>query len=414
MDRITKDKLGRYGLSIRANRKHHLHLTHAARWTQKEFCKDICSQNALINMEKGRAGRFHDNYVLLAEKLDLKITHNPKLDEQLEQLTKDLYHALEYYNLDEIKTVTQKLSDCLSHVTNYLWYCDLYQIVKAVEQHYLHQTYLSANDRVFFADMLHEFSDEWDDILKSIIFYSAYLDLESEEYRDRFYEFNLISNSAAFNKVNIILYYFAEDYNSKLFLLFQELEAEWTEKKNIIRLIDLYNLELVHKSYFDVNELRQTELKITDMIKNHCIPKQKLVETYHNLGIAYLKTKDYPKTITMMKKCIANDVNKTKQAFIYLAHAQRMLGKKIAIPHYTKEEQNQLSPINRKIYQYFLNLNRISDDESEIYLMDEILPMLNPEEDIMVDIFQEELTLLVEKTNHYKDISIYMKKTKRM
>ncbi len=413
MDRITKDKLGRYGLSIKANRKRQLHLTNAAKWTQKEFCKDICSQNALINMERGHAGRFRDNYLMLAEKLDLKITHNPDLDKKIEPLTKRLYHALEYYDLDDIKKTTRKLSNCLVHVKDFLWYCDLYQVVKAVEQHYLHQNYLSPDDRVYFADMIDEFSSDWDDIIKSIVFLSAYLDFDSEEYRDRFYEFNLANNRAAFNKVNTLSFYLTDNHNTKLFLLIQELEAEWTEKKNIIRLIDLYNMELLHKSYYDVYELRQADIKITNMIQTHSIPKQKLAETYYNLGTAYLKIKDYEKTTDMMKKCIEYDVKKKKLSFVYLAHAQRMCGQKIVIPYYTQEELNHFPAIYSPIFQFYSNLNHISVEQSESYLMDEILPMMNPDDDITIEIFQEELSLLVDKTNHYKAMMIYMKKTKK-
>lgn len=413
MDRITKDKLGRYGLSIKANRKRQLHLTNAAKWTQKEFCKDICSQNALINMEKGHAGRFRDNYLMLAEKLDLKITHNPDLDKKIEPLTKRLYHALEYYDLDDIKKTTRKLSNCLVHVKDFLWYCDLYQVVKAVEQHYLHQNYLSPDDRVYFADMIDEFSSDWDDILKLLVFTSAYLDFDSEEYRDRFYEFNLANNRAAFNKVNTLSFYLTDNHNTKLFLLIQELEAEWTEKKNIIRLIDLYNMELLHKSYYDVYELRQADIKITNMIQTHSIPKQKLAETYYNLGTAYLKIKDYEKTTDMMKKCIEYDVKKKKLSFVYLAHAQRMCGQKIVIPYYTQEELNHFPAIYSPIFKFYSNLNHISVEQSESYLMDEILPMMNPDDDITIEIFQEELSLLVDKTNHYKAMMIYMKKTKK-
>lgn len=413
MDRITKDKLGRYGLSIKANRKRQLHLTNAAKWTQKEFCKDICSQNALINMERGHAGRFRDNYLMLAEKLDLKITHNPDLDKKIEPLTKRLYHALEYYDLDDIKKTTRKLSNCLVHVKDFLWYCDLYQVVKAVEQHYLHQNYLSPDDRVYFADMIDEFSSDWDDILKLLVFTSAYLDFDSEEYRDRFYEFNLANNRAAFNKVNTLSFYLTDNHNTKLFLLIQELEAEWTEKKNIIRLIDLYNMELLHKSYYDVYELRQADIKITNMIQTHSIPKQKLAETYYNLGTAYLKIKDYEKTTDMMKKCIEYDVKKKKLSFVYLAHAQRMCGQKIVIPYYTQEELNHFPAIYSPIFQFYSNLNHISVEQSESYLMDEILPMMNPDDDITIEIFQEELSLLVDKTNHYKAMMIYMKKTKK-
>ncbi len=413
MDRITKDKLGRYGLSIKANRKRQLHLTNAAKWTQKEFCKDICSQNALINMERGHAGRFRDNYLMLAEKLDLKITHNPDLDKKIEPLTKRLYHALEYYDLDDIKKTTRKLSNCLVHVKDFLWYCDLYQVVKAVEQHYLHQNYLSPDDRVYFADMIDEFSSDWDDIIKSIVFLSAFLDFDSEEYRDYFNELNIIKNKAAFNKVNVMMFYLSENYNSKLFLISKELEVEWTEKKNVMRLLDLYQLKLLHNSYFDVYELRQVEGKITSMIKDYPVPKQKLAETYYNLGIAYLKMKDYDKTIDMMKKCIEYDIKKKKQAFAYLAHAQRMSGQEIVIPHYTKKELNHFPAIYSPIYRYYTNLNRISEEQSEVYLMNEILPLVHPEDEIIVETFQEELDLLVDKTNHYKSMMIYMKKTKK-
>ena len=209
------------------------------------------------------------------------------------------------------------------------------------------------------------------------------------------------------------MFYLAEDYNSKLFILFQELEAEWTEKKNINRLIDLYNQKLILNSYFDAYELRQVEDKIIAMIQTHLIPKQKLAETYYNLGIAYLKMKDYNKTIDMMKKCIEYDIKKKKQAFAYLAHAQRMLGQEIVIPRYTKKELNHFPAIYSPIYHYYRNLNRISEEQSEIYLMNEILPLVHPEDEIIIETFQEELDLLVDKTNHYKSMMIYMKKTKK-
>lgn len=414
MDRITKDKLGRYGLSIRANRKHQLHISnHAYRWTQKEFCKDICSQNALINMEKGFAGRFHDNYVLLAEKLGFKITHNPDVDEQLDPLTKRLYHALEFYDLDEIKTTAKLLSDTLVNVKDYLWYCDLYRVVQAIEQRYLYQRYLSHDDRLFFADMIQEFSDEWDDILKMLIFHSAFLDFDSEEYRDLFYELNMASSKADFNKVCTLLFYLVENYNSKLYVLFQELEAEWTEKKNIIRLIDLYNQELIQKSYFDIYELRQAENKIKNMIETYSLPKEKLGESYYNLGIAYLKVKDYVKTIEMMWKCIEKDDKKKEHGFAYLAYAQHMLGQKINIPHYTEEEQKQFPPIYAKIYQFYLNLGHITAEQSEDYLLDEILPLIYPDDEIIVEMFQEELSQLIEQTNRYKSMTTYIKRTKK-
>ena len=415
MDRITKEKLGRYGLSIRANRKHQLHISNNAyRWTQKEFCKDICSQNALINMEKGLAGRFHDNYILLAEKLGFKITHNPEIDQQIPPLTKRLYHALEFYDLDEIKSITQQLSDCLTNVKDYLWYGDLYRVVKAVEKHYLNKENLSRDDRHFFIDMLEEFSDEWDDIIKLLVFYSAFLDFDSEEYRDLFYDLNIASSKADFNKLCTLLYYQAENYSSKLYALFQELEAEWMEKKNIMRLIDLYNQELIHKSYFDVYELRQIEEKIKKMIQEYSIPKQKLAEVYFSLGATYLKMREYPKAIEMMQKCIENDLKKKQHSFAYLAYAQHMLGQTIVIPHYTEEEQSQLPPIYDKIYSYYSKFGHISAEHSENFLMDEILPLFYPDDELIVEMFQEELTMLIEQTNHYKTLTIYIKKTKKV
>ena len=88
MNGIPKNKLEKFGLSIRCNRRRNLSLTKAAKWTQSHFCEGICSQNSLINIEKGKIGRFIENYPKLAERLELQVVHSDEIDKRIVHFTK--------------------------------------------------------------------------------------------------------------------------------------------------------------------------------------------------------------------------------------------------------------------------------------------------------------------------------------
>lgn len=160
MNSIPKGKLEQFGISIRCNRKRKLHQTKAAKWTQSNFCEGICSPTSLISMEKGKISRFVDNYPMFAERLNLKITYSPDIDKRANVYTKEIYTAIEYYDFDKMRKYFDKLYELLEPVKDCLWYCDLYYAANAIDGYYLSRKFMNVDDRIFYADMIGEFSEE--------------------------------------------------------------------------------------------------------------------------------------------------------------------------------------------------------------------------------------------------------------
>ena len=396
-----------YGLSIRTNRSYRFDLAGSGRWTQKRFCENVCSENTLIAIEKGKAGRYDDFYEAFAKKLEMRIVDEPKIDRKMDTYTKRIYDAVEYYELDKIKRYTNKSAEILEPYKDCLWYGDLYAAVCALRDYYTKQKMVSKEDRILLSKMIGEFSKQWDDMIKSIVFCSSYYDLGTDEYEKRFIEFEIEKNEAACNKVNVLMYYIAKEYTRKMHLLYETLEKEWKEKKNYIRLIDLYNSILLYNSHFDVTEVNDVRIKIEHVIDETVIPKYKAVEVFYTLGSTYFSIGEYKKAIAMFF-----NTDRTKYAYVFIAHMQRKLGNKVSIPEYSEEDLIKFPKDVQLMYEYYINVDKIPAKESERYLMKTILPVLNKEDKDLVEIMREELEMLVEETKHYKNLMTFNKKVK--
>lgn len=414
--KITKEKLGKYGISIKCNRKMRLRQTGAARWTQKNFCKDICSQNALINMEKGNVGRFIENYVELAERLDLTVDDFPEIDKKIESYTKHLYKAMEFCDIKKMEKYINKFHELLGPVKKCLWYCDMESAITSIERYYLHQDYLDAQDRNYYTEMLGEFNDDWDDMIKSVVYNSAYQDVSTDEYIKRFKDFNILDNKGAFNKVNVLLYHFDNGNTAKLYAAIAKYEKEWIKKKNIIRLLDAYSINLSYASVYDVNEIEGVLARVNKLMEKNDIPEYKLSELYFCMGTAYLNLKKYNLVKEMMEQCLKYDEKKVKLAFIYYIHSQRMLNEKqIVIPEYSEEELAKFLELPQRIYHFYTMLNNRPYVELEKYLMSKLLPLLVEYNDaILIQVFKDELELIVEESGHYSIVQKYDQKTKHI
>lgn len=412
--KIPKEKLGQFGISIKVNRKERLRKYSGASWTQKGFCDGICSEPSFVNIEKGKPGRFIDNYEKMAEKLGMRIAYDPDVDKKIDNYTKHLYKAIEYYDLKKTEKYCDKLIALLEGFKDCLWYGDLYRVVLSQKRYYTKCKYLDNFERKFFAEMLDEFSFYWNEILKSYIFNSAYYDFETMEYAERFIQFKIEDSNETINKLNSLMYYFVQENTSKFSELFDKVRKDWNKKKNYIRLVDAYNLALLFNSYFDLNEVDDVANKLNEFIMIIAIPPMKLIDIYYNLGVAYFELKQYEKTIEMMEKCYQYDVNKTRLTFIYIGHSQRMLNKAVLIPYYSESELNNFSNDAYEIYKYFTALSEFPDKEIEKVLMSNVLPPLNNEDEIVIRILREELELILENTKHYKNLSIFDKKTKEL
>ncbi|MCI9313261.1 MAG: hypothetical protein HFE68_07905 [Erysipelotrichaceae bacterium] len=404
---LTKKQMRMYGLSIRTNRSYNLETAKSGKWTQSLFCESICSVNTLISIEKGKAGRFEDTYEGLAKKLNMRAEYVPAMDRKIRTYTLKLYEAVEYYNMAMLQRYCDKALQMLQPYAQCLWYGDLIRAVQALENHYLKQRLATREERILLSKMIGEFSKEWDEMLKSLVFCSAFHDLDCNEYELRFEEFKLEESESACNKVNTMMFYVANEYTSRLQKLYENLEQEWELSKNYIRLIDMYSTTLVYNSFYDLTEIDEVKEKVKHILLEGNVPLYKEAECNYNMGIAYYRLKQYDKAMEAMTKA-----DKIRPAFMFIAHMQRMLNKKVKIYKYSKKDLKIFSKDIQEIYEYYDKIGKSSAVESETHLMRNILPILNPAEKIIIELVREELELLIEETKHYKDLLIFNKRIK--
>ena len=412
MNHIPKIRLKQFGLSIKCNRKRKYQLTHRHQWTQSEFCKDICAQNSLISVERGNVSRFLENYSLFAKQLGLKITYSADVDKRIDVYTKEIYHAIEYYDFATMKKYFAKLYEMLEPMKNYLWYCDLYYAASVIEGYYLDRKFIDSDDRLYYADMIGEFSDEWDEMLKSVVFVCYYHDLNSTDYLDFFKNNKIDKCKGALNKVNTMLFLYDQDRTRKLLELARQYEKEWIKQKNDLRLLDLYGIILPSFSFHDVYEVEDVYNTIMDILETHKVNRYKIAECYHAIGIAYYNLEFYEESIENLLISYKYDKEHFKPLYVYIAHAQRMLGKKVELPNYSKKDISSHAIIYQKFYEYY-EIIEATPELAEKYIMTHIIPVLSTCTDRCIfEIMQKEVELLANQTNRYKLIVRYRDKVK--
>lgn len=404
---LTKKQMKMYGLSIRTNRSYNLETAQARKWTQNLFCESICSVNTLINIEKGGAGRFEDTYAELAKKLNLRLMYNPNMNKRVYYYTKYMYEGVEYYDLAKLEKYSEKCLTMLEPYRDCLWYGDLYRAVQALVEHYLRQQLVSKDKRILLSKMIGEFSKRWDDLLKSIIFCSAFHDLGSEEYKMWFNEFKLANNRAACNKVNTVMFYYANENTRKLQDLYKELESQWEKDENYIRLIDMHITMLLYNSKYDISEVEAVREKVEYFMRKDFVPEYKKMESFYTMGSVFYNIGKYEKAMEMLKRC-----DKSKPAFIYIGRIQRMEGKTITIPQYSRSELDRFSTDIKMMYEFYEGMNKRSASASENFLMKQILPNLNITDGALVELMRDELEQLIDITRCYKDLSVFNKRVK--
>lgn len=411
---IPKEKLSLIGISIKVNRKARLKKTKSGKWNQANFADGICSQNTLIKIEHGQISRFPAIYEEAAKKLGLKLGYFPEIDVQIDKITPKLYKAVEFYDLKKIISYTKKLLEILESVKEYLWYCDLLYVIESIRKYYIDSENLSSFEIDILIEVLTELPTKISVFLKSIIFNSAYYDIESSDFDEIFKLLDIEKSDYICNEINVLLYYYAHNYTFDFLDLARLLEQKCLKTNNDFRLLDVYNLTLTYSSCYDCKKIDLYAGKIMDVLNRVNLPKPKLVECFYSIGLAFYENNYYDKAIEIFNKCYACDEKRVKMVFALIAMSQRKLGVDVDIPYYSTYDLEKFPDDSKYIYKYFSMGDSIPNFIKQRYLMEEILPRLHNNDELIISLIRDELSILAQKTSHYKDISIFDIKAKQL
>lgn len=379
-------------------------------WTQKRFCKDICSPNTLKNIEAGGLSRSIEIYVEMLNKFDLKLGEFPEIDKAVYRLTEELYEAIEFFSIESITKITDKILRILEKVNKYAYYSELYDLFIAIKVHYEEDIFINGCSCERYNNIRHFMPSDFEDMFKLLIY--AKLKSSSisnkEEYAIAINDLALEKSKNNFIKLILLDYYYICGKYLRMKNLISELEVLFKEEYNIIRLYDMYEGAIVLLSKIEFEKCLCYIEKAKELMNNKGIPSYKIAEMNSNIAIAYQINENYKEALYYYNKMVEENCINHIDSYIFMADCQNHLNLPINIPIVNEEAYNQY-PYDLKImYKYFIFDESVPAFAKETYILKRIAPVLTDADYIKV--FRFELLRLVNITLHYKSIHTFESK----
>lgn len=402
---VSRDRLSVIGKLIGIYREERRGNTQNS-FTLKKFCEGICSINTLKNIEAGGLSRSEDVYIELLGKLDLKFNEFPVVDDALDKLLIKLYRAIEFYDVDDIELVTDKMLRILKEVNKYIYYSEIEMIVLELREYYFHDGYIDDLIYLRYKSILYWFDEKYIDLIRIMMFpkieckcinnYNEYL-IETEYIK-------LTDVKLICVRLNLLHYYYTQNKYLEMKKEIEFLENHFSYELNYIRLLDTYNYAIVMLT--DVNMEWSSEYldKIEQLLSKNYLPDIKISEVYANIGCTFHMIKNYEKALEYYEKMLEYGFN-TLTNLIYMADCQNRLERPIKMPRINDYEYDKY-PIDLKcMFKYFTLGEETPVFIKQNYILKKILPYLRDEE--FIEIFRFELLKLLSETNQYKLLHIF-------
>lgn len=402
---VSRDRLSVIGKLIGIYREERWGNTQNS-FTLKKFCDGICSINTLKNIEAGGLSRSEDVYIELLDKLDLKFGEFPVIDEVLDRLLMKLYKAIEFYDIDEIELVSDKMIRVLKEVNKYVYYSEVESIVNDLRDYYFKDGYI--DDVVYqkYRSILYQFELKYMDLLRILMFPKIECNSinNHNEYIEEIEFIKLSDAKLSCIRLNLLHYYYTQNKYLEMKNEIESLESHFMRESNHIRLLDTYNYAIVMLTDVNIDWSSKYLNRIEELVSECNLPKIKICEVYANIGCIFHMIKDYAKSLVYYEKMLTYGFN-TLTNLIYMADCQNRLGRPIKMPIIENFEYDKY-PIDLKcMFKYFT----LSEDTpvfiKQNYILKKILPYLHDKE--LIEIFRFELLKLLNYTNQYKLLHVF-------
>lgn len=316
---VSRDRLSVIGKLIGIYREERRMNTQNS-FTLKKFCDGICSINTLKNIEAGGLSRSEDVYIELLDKLDLKFGEFPVIDEVLDRLLMKLYKAIEFYDIDEIELVSDKMIRVLKEANKYVYYSEVESIVNDLRDYYFKDGYI--DDVVYqkYRSILYQFELKYMDLLRILMFPKIECNSinNHNEYIEEIEFIKLSDAKLSCIRLNLLHYYYTQNKYLEMKNEIESLESHFMRESNHIRLLDTYNYAIVMLTDVNIDWSSKYLNRIEELVSECNLPKIKICEVYANIGCIFHMIKDYAKSLVYYEKMLTYGFN-TLTNLIYMA-----------------------------------------------------------------------------------------------
>ena len=301
----NKNRIRVIGKLIRIYREEKRHNTQNE-YTLLRFCDGICTINTLKRIESGECSRSDEVYDELLAKLKLRFDYFPEVDTAVEMMMEPLYEAIEYFDLEGIGRICDKILNLLERVRNYVYYSELYNIFKNLRQYYIDDLTISTGIALRYESLLGIMPPIYSIILKFLIMTRKSIDALDDPniYNTAIKKLEMINEKCLFLQFFVLKYYITTNQYISLMQLLNKLEMIFLSKENYIRLIDLYNYYFMLYTVIEHGLRDEYIQKVDNIAKSEKIPNYKLSEIYSNIASNLIFEKNYKRALEFFEKML--------------------------------------------------------------------------------------------------------------
>ena len=380
-----------------------------------EYNEPICTRQTLSKIEQGVIIKNDSIYEELLKKVNLKFNTDYCIEEFLPtSIFSDLLNACDYYNLEKLISISESYIKQLNPFKEYIFFHEYYECFKWI------YTYYSSFELPTLQSTEHIIS------LKNIINSNLYEVMMDLVFKKRtisgiydFSYFDFKNSNSMINRGNHMMILYNQSKLSEMLDYCQDLEEEYTNKNNYIRLLDIYSLKGFAFSNTEKEKFEKLVSQINHTVEAHKsnIPKIKISQLLKNIGLQAFRIDMYDIAINYLEQYIAMD-----------SPYANIVGIDLCISYQKTNKINQLKSFiqSKEVYKgdsqyenllnYFILKYKYQTDNDELsyFIVNKVPIIIDNTMGKYKQFFYEELSMLVEQTKRYKDLKTYLDSTSDM
>ena len=393
----------------------------------------ICSDKTYKRIREGYASTKDEIYDALLNKLGQTFAMlTCKNIEQLERNYSALLSAVERYDELQIDQIT---SDCLQILDSYkncFYYKDLIEIIHLVREFYLDSLMMSEDQYNKYLLLFKIFDDSLQIIIKELLYrYCHFTYREVTKLNELSLIIDLDSQSNVLMKTNQIYQLIFNQNSFEAYEMGVELIQYLLQERNYNQLISIYTILIAICNNFNAKQAEDYFNQIEEILNLYSekISKKKQGKIYSTLGMQYYSKNDLHKAYEYLCKSVCLDASCFQESGIFIQHIQYIT--EVELYNLPQFDLSQYSNRFQTLYHYFeikeklvkksFFSKKLTHEKKESlrvlehYIIDEVLPILTKGEDLLIDLYQQEIDWLAGQSFIYSNAQkyrVYFKKLK--
>lgn len=380
-----------------------------------EYNEPICARQTLSKIEQGVIIKNDSIYEELLKKVNLKFNTDYCIEEFLPtSIFSDLLNACDYYNLEKLISISESYIKQLNPFKEYIFFHEYYECFKWIYTYYSSFELPTLQSTEYIISLKNIINSNLYEVMMDLVFKKRTI---SGIYDFSYFDFK--NSNSMINRGNHMMILYNQSKLSEMLDYCQDLEEEYSSKNNYIRLLDIYSLKGFAFSNTEKEKFEKLVSQINHTVEAHNsnIPEIKISQLLKNIGLQAFRIDMYDIAINYLEQYIAMD-----------SPYANIVGIDLCISYQKTNKINQLKSFiqSKEVYKgdsqyenllnYFILKYKYQTDNDELsyFIVNKVPIIIDNTMGKYKQFFYEELSMLVEQTQRYKDLKTYLDSTSDM